>query len=296
MKIEKIPYLKWKERIEEITPIHKRIGTDLLLIDKPETRIDSLEDNEPFKVDVTMAIIYEQGSAELKINMRAYSLKAPCVLIVMAGQIYQPVSNSEDLKSKAIVISRSFSDALFPSFGETQQLYMSVLKQPVIVTENDQMVFTRYYELMSNLVQSPESDFKLEAARHLTLAMFYGYTHIKHTLSEDDTRKNRKNELHNDFLKLLHKHYKKEREMAFYADKLCVTPKYLSQVIKDVTGHSALKYIEDYVISESKALLSSTNMTIQQISEDLNFPSQSVFGKYFKRIAGVSPKEYRNRY
>ena len=173
---------------------------------------------------------------------------------------------------------------------------MSVLKQPVIVTENDQMVFTRYYELMSNLVQSPESDFKLEAARHLTLAMFYGYTHIKHTLSEDDTRKNRKNELHNDFLKLLHKHYKKEREMAFYADKLCVTPKYLSQVIKDVTGHSALKYIEDYVISESKALLSSTNMTIQQISEDLNFPSQSVFGKYFKRIAGVSPKEYRNRY
>ena len=119
MKIEKIPYLKWKERIEEITPVHKRIGTDLLLIDKPETRIDSLEDNEPFKVDVTMAIIYEQGSAELKINMREYSLKAPCVLIVMAGQIYQPVSNSEDLKSKAIVISRSFSDALFPSFGET---------------------------------------------------------------------------------------------------------------------------------------------------------------------------------
>lgn len=173
---------------------------------------------------------------------------------------------------------------------------MSVLKQPVIVTENDQMVFTRYYELMSNLVQSPESDFKLEAARHLTLAMFYGYTHIKHTLSEDDTRKNRKNVLHTDFLKLLHRHYKKEREMAFYADKLCVTPKYLAQVIKDVTGHSAMKYIEDYVISESKALLSSTNMTIQQISDELNFPSQSVFGKYFKRIAGVSPREYRNRY
>ena len=296
MNFKKIPYLKWKERIEEITPGYKRIGTDLLLIDQPETRLDSLNDNEPFKVDVTMAIIYEQGSAVLKINMREYRLKAPCVLIVLAGQIYQPIYNSEDLKTKVIVISRSFSDTLFPSFGETQQLYMSVLKQPVIVTDNDQMVFTRYYELMSDLVKSPESDFKLEAARHLTLAMFYGYTHIKHTLSEDDTRKNRKNELHSDFLNLLHKNYKREREMTFYAEKLFVTPKYLSQVIKDVTGHSAMKYIEDYVISESKALLSSTNMTIQQISDELNFPSQSVFGKYFKRIVGVSPREYRNRY
>lgn len=296
MNFKKISYLKWKERIEEITPGYKRIGTDLLLIDQPETRLDSLNDNEPFKVDVTMSIIYECGTAVLKINMREYRLKAPCVLIVLAGQIYQPIYNSEDLKTKVIVISRSFSDTLFPSFGETQQLYMSVLKQPVIVTDNDQMVFTRYYELMSDLVKSPESDFKLEAARHLTLAMFYGYTHIKHKLSEDDTRKNRKNELHSDFLNLLHKNYKREREMTFYAEKLFVTPKYLSQVIKDVTGHSAMKYIEDYVISESKALLSSTNMTIQQISDDMNFPSQSVFGKYFKRITGMSPKEYRNRY
>jgi AraC-like DNA-binding protein len=56
---------------------------------------------------------------------------------------------------------------------------------------------------------------------------------------------------------------------------------------------SAKKWIDDYVIWETKALLKSTNMTVQQISDELNFPSQSFFGKYFKRLVGLSPLEYR---
>ena len=92
---------------------------------------------------------------------------------------------------------------------------------------------------------------------------------------------------------MLQANFKREREVHFYADKLCITAKHLSQVVKDVTGNTALNIIEEYVITESKALLLSTNMSIQQISDDLNFPSQSVFGKYFKRITGVSAREYR---
>ena len=99
-----------------------------------------------------------------------------------------------------------------------------------------------------------------------------------------------------NFIDCVHKSYKKQRGMEFYADKLSLTPKYLSKLIKDNTGTSALEWIDNYVILEAKAFLKSTNMTIQQISDELNFPSQSFFGKYFKRHVGVSPKEYRNNW
>ena len=83
------------------------------------------------------------------------------------------------------------------------------------------------------------------------------------------------------------------RRLNFYADKLCLTPKYMSTIIRQTSGKTAGNWIDDYVLLEAKALLKSTNMTIQQISDELNFPSQSFFGKYFKRLTGVSPKEYK---
>ena len=72
-----------------------------------------------------------------------------------------------------------------------------------------------------------------------------------------------------------------------------MTNKYLSAILKQETGMTALEWIEHYVILYAKSCLNSTTMTIQEISDELDFPSQSVFGKYFKRVEGVSPKNYR---
>ena len=96
-----------------------------------------------------------------------------------------------------------------------------------------------------------------------------------------------------NFLRTVQLHYKKERKVLFYADKLHLSAGYLSTVIKNISGKTAAEWIDDYVMLEAKTLLKSTNLTIQQISDNLNFPSQSFFGKYFKRQAGVSPKEYK---
>ena len=74
---------------------------------------------------------------------------------------------------------------------------------------------------------------------------------------------------------------------------MCITPRYLSRVVKESTQFSAAEWIERLVVLEARALLKSTNMTIQQISDELNFSTQTFFGKYFKRRVGLSPKEYR---
>ena len=94
------------------------------------------------------------------------------------------------------------------------------------------------------------------------------------------------------FLWLVQKHYREERGIAFYADKLCLTPKYLSTVIYQCGGRHASEWIRDYVILEAKALLKSRQYTAQQVSDLLNFPNASFFGKYFKAATGFSPRQY----
>ena len=294
---QKITNLKWRNRINEVTPEDHRIGTDILLIeDANAIRAERYIGSNPFKVDVSMALIYEQGEAVLRINMKEYHIKSPVVLIVMHGQTCEHISYSDNLQSRAIVMSPAFTDSLFANEeGHAHALYTSILKNPIIYFDKEQNVFERYYELLLNVARSPHTEFKIDSARHLTLAMFYGYSHMKHDLGEVAKGTTRQDEIYHAFLELLGDHYKKARDIGFYADRLCITAKHLSEVVKEVSGKTALEVIEDYVLTECKALLLSTTMTIQEISDELNFPSQSVFGKYFKRLTGLSPKTYRAR-
>ena len=81
--------------------------------------------------------------------------------------------------------------------------------------------------------------------------------------------------------------------MGFYARQLCITPKYLTTLIKRISGLSVSEWIDNYVILEAKTLLKYSTMSIQEISYSLNFPNQSFFGCYFKRHAGLSPSQYK---
>ena len=289
-----IPYLKWRERLNEITPQDHRIGTDIMLIDDADnSRLDLALYSEPFKVDMTMAIIYEKGFVRAKINMVEYKIEAPSVVIIANDSIFLPLEYSEDLKSKIIVMSREFSNSMFSNLTEIRSIPNSLYANSVFIMDNSNFVFYKYYDLLLNLVSSPKIKFKVEAARHMTLAMFYGYTFDEHGVDEKKNKSSRQEMLHSKFIDLLSRNFRTEREVKFYAEKLCVTPKYLSQVVSGLTGRTPSDYIEEFVVMESKALLNSTPMTIQQISDEMHFPSQSFFGKYFKRIVGMSPKEYR---
>lgn len=97
------------------------------------------------------------------------------------------------------------------------------------------------------------------------------------------------------FMQVLSQSYKAERRVEFYASKLCITPKYLSALIKEVSGKRPSEWIEELVMLEAKSLLRYSKITIQEIAYQLNFPNSSFFGKYFKRYTGLSPKNYRMR-
>ena len=102
----------------------------------------------------------------------------------------------------------------------------------------------------------------------------------------------RKEQIFRDFLTLLEQHFTQERSISFYADRLCLTPKYLSTIVKEVSGKHGMQWIDDYVALEAKALLREGTMSVKQVSDKLNFPSQSMFGRFFKKMTGYSPKQY----
>lgn len=289
----RIPYLNWRSSIEKITSSDMRIDDDLLLVEKKENSMPP--DLRIFKTDVCFVLFHEKGTSKYRIGNIEYTIEAPCAVVVMPDQIFEPISTSPGSDYKSIIISRKFCDSLFSSYNETASLSGSILNNPILATKKDFFIFEMYYKMLKNIIKAWEIDpnNKLKAAAHLTLSLFYAYSYKKYEEDVTSAPAGRKKEIYNSFLQLLNTKHKEERSITYYANKLCVTPKYLSVVTREIAGKTALKCIEECVIREAKALLNSTDMTIQQISYELNFPSQASFGTYFKNSVGVSPAAYR---
>lgn len=117
-------------------------------------------------------------------------------------------------------------------------------------------------------------------------------------LQTDHTKANssRQLRLYFDFYNMLIRNYRREHMVSFYADKLFVTPRHLSMVIKNQSGKTASELIESFIVKDARGLLERNKLSIAQIADKLNFSDQVHFGKYFKRITGLSPKNFRNRF
>ena len=280
--------MNWRDRLKS-TAIDA-IDKDFILLE--ENLFQSVSDY-PFKMDVTSIIICSKGTLECFINLKPVRAVAPCFLVLLPGQILEHKSRSDDFSGYMFIMSKKFADNLLPNAQEQLPLFLSVRNDPVVELDEQGLEgMVSYYNMLKRIVRVRENPHRLEVARYLTLAFFYGIGFSIHKL--DANKKSTHYEmLVEKFIGLVQTHYKQERGLEFYAGRLCLTPKHLSKVIKETTHKTANEWIDEHVILEAKALLKSTNMTIQQISEELNFSDQSFFGKYFKRHTGASPKEYK---
>jgi len=268
------------------------IDNDIILFEKMPRQTNA---NYPFKIDVTTVIICLEGTAEGNINLKPYKAEAPCFLVILPDQILEHGYLSEDFSGLFIVMSKKFTDNLMSSAQDRLLLFLSVQDNPAVPLNEDELkAMVDYFRMLKRIVKLQDHPYRMEVVRHLTLAFFYGAAFQFHPQSKDK-KKSHQEMLVENFLNLVQSNYREQRGLEFYANKLFLTPKHLSKVMKETTGKSASDWIDDYVILEAKALLKSTNMTVQQVGEELNFFEQSFFGKYFKRIVGVSPREYKRK-
>ncbi len=148
-----------------------------------------------------------------------------------------------------------------------------------------------FYSYMKN------GPYKYEMAELLLKASAFLDNSILHKHNQiQECRKTRQTEIFEKFIFMIKQDCSVERNVRFYADKLHITPQYLSKIIKNESNRTASEWIDEFVVLEAKALFKHTNLTIQEISNKLNFANQSSFGKFFKKKTGINPKEYMHSF
>lgn len=247
----------------------------------------------PMKFTASTSIFVRRGKCKAEINLQQYDIDAPCVVNIASSEILQPLSISADFDGAFVVMSERFINDFKREVADPA--LMGLLKRSPVMNVPPQAVsdFEMFYRQLRTLISDTQSNYLYQSVLHTSLAFFF-HTALNCCV---DTRKEEGStaaHITSRFLKLARENFKKERFMDFYAKELGITGKHLGRTIKAQTGFTASEWLDRMVILEAKVLLKSSGMSIQQIAEELNFPSQSFFGKYFKNIVGVSPKEFRN--
>ena len=267
------------------------IDDDLALIHMRED-MSIFSSNTPIKLRHAMIGICCTGRCDLRLNLQDLEVESPMLITLMPGQIVEGVSHSANFDGYAIILSKRFIDML--NLPGWQQQYMALYNNPLNKISQDMLQHVHiFYTILHKAASDEENPFRLQVIENLIRVFYYGGVSKFHQYGLDKTPY--KNSIVERFMDLVQEHYREERLIGFYADKLCITPKYLSKLVKENTGRSAGEWIENHVILEARAMLQSSDMTIQQIAASLNFPNQSFFGKYFKRATGISPKQYRHQ-
>jgi AraC-like DNA-binding protein len=286
--------------------IHKLTASPFSMIEKDEYIFKSLivEGNNDAGLDYEsiprlMAIagicICQQGEIEIVIDARSYHLKRGNMCMVFPNNILQTIWKSCDFKGYLFAVNRFYFDTI--TLSSTSNTYMYIKENPCIALKRDE--YDDLYVICEELKKRDkrtEHGFRYEISIMLAKVIYYEVFAIyqrKQPLQHQPH--SRKNNLFLEFQQLIATHYQTERTMDFYADKLCITTRYLSSIAKDITGLTASDCIEKVVVTNIQLLLTSTDMSIQQISEKMNFPNPSFFSKYFKRLTGMTPRECRER-
>lgn len=292
-----VQYHDWLPQIEKLDGVLSIPGKVAIF------KISDLKDHfpgwsvleSPHKFNFQLLVRHFSGSAKFKIDMLEYDLKEPINLIkIMAGQILMIEQLSDDFDGVVVIMSNSFVESMLVYMNNALPFNVATRSNCVKHLSNEaidlsEMFLKAIHQVLMNQT-NPHLD---KVLQHVLMAIFYSSDEICYQLENESGGYTSADTLSKEFMKLVKDNFRSERQLRFYSDKLCITPRYLSRVVKECTGSSAADWIERYVVLEARALLKSTNMTIQQISDELNFPSQTFFGKYFKRRVGMSPKAYR---
>ena len=252
----------------------------------------------PFKLTFTSAVLCCKGSIKATVNRHEYVVESNDVLIVQSGSIVEFLSGSDDLKIIAMAFEDNGNDELFNSSAMNANSYIMHRSVPVLMHLDDEEMQRqmRLYKEIRQFYSSVDVAYRSEVVKgYLFVSAASFLSKLGEGGGQEDVlyEGSRENELYLQFMDDLQVYGSKERMVSFYADRCCVSPKYFSRMIHLASGKTPIQLIKERVIVEAKVLLNSTDMSIQQIAEALNFPNDSFFCRYFKQEVKVSPMKYR---
>lgn len=284
--------------IQKFSSQFSSFGSDYVFsrVSKPENFTEFT--SHSMRIGGMTILLCLDGHLELDVNLESYSLK-PNDLLIAGPDSVVSVKNVDwtSLDAYVFVISPEFIRDINFELNLVATMSLTSSEPPLISLAPDEVrLMTRYFDLIHfNTVENSDARYVRSISRSLIAASVYQLMQFfsMRMESTDSPRLSRRAGYVKDFLHLVNLHHRKERGVAFYAEKLFISAKYLSLIIKKSTGRSAAEWIDDYVILEAKNLLRFSGKNVQQIAYELNFSNQSSFGKYFKHLTGMSPTKFQ---
>ena len=235
--------------------------------------------------------IFKIGQPYRFINLIEYIFRPNYISLIAPGSIIQIIETSQDFDAHMMAIEHNF----LPVSGK-EEFFAHFLQRKknllLPLTTTEQVQIENFITVMWDVLQEPV--FRKEVIQHLLAGLLYNIEYIaKNKGQSESSPLTHQNDIFQRFISLVNTYSKTERNVSFYADKLCLTPRYLNTVIRQASQQTVMDWINQSIILEAKVLLKHSNRLVYQISDELNFPNPSFFSKFFKRMTGMTPQEYQ---
>lgn len=237
------------------------------------------------------------GEAELSIDLEQHHIVPNTNIMLLPGTILSLRSASKDFRVRYFAYS---GDMMKVACFRLDPAFMHFLKETPCYTHSKTEAIRSILGLMgasAAIYADRENQFRESIAQNLLQIFFLDtYDKVQRYFTQDQLEgSNRKGQLFKKFIQLVHAHCTTQRDVAFYAEQLCISTRYLSAITRDMGENSAKEIIDDFLILEIKVALQSSSLSLKEIADRYGFPDQSFFGRYFKKHTGMGPKEYRGK-
>lgn len=270
------------------------IDDDLMLFDNlADMRID----NGPHRNTGIIVGLCLQGSFHYTVNTEEHDITPGDAIIIHDGQVIDNYRADDGSDGIGIMMTYGFFHEIVKGVHELSSLFLFSRSHPVFRLLPAEIQNVRnYFRLIKEKVDDKSNYFKKDVARLLILAMIYDLSNAIYRIQQNSDRKHTSAEkIFTEFIKLVEQNFRHERRVGWYGQQLCITPKYLSEIIRQVSRRTPNEWIDNYVIMELRVQLANTTKSIKEIAHDMNFPNQSSMGKFFKDHVGMSPLSYRKK-
>lgn len=248
----------------------------------------------PVELNIGGLFICLQGNAEFIIDGHTYIIKKGDLCVCFPNTIMQNQNRTEDFKGLAIAMNMDLIISIqLPSIVS---YYLHIKENPCIsLSAEEQQKLTELCEKIIKLDEEREHLFAKEISENLLMVICYEIANLYAKNKPIKQQKSSQKEvIFQKFINSLVKNYKTNHSLTFYAQEACISPRYLSTIVKEVSGLSVTQWVHKARIAQAQTLLKATKMTIQEISDELYFPNPSFFSQFFKKYTGFTPKMFRN--
>ena len=249
----------------------------------------------PVRLKCEILFLCMEGEIEATINTDLMIAKPNDLVILTPGSVLQIHRIETNSEFHILGFSQQYMEHHNPNNIIPETLYIALGKAKLTIKSAEANMIKTHFIFLQQLYSSMDEETRKRVTYNIYLNAHTGISILYKHRGANTFSLSKNEQLCRNFAQLVFYHYTQNKRVAWYAEKLKVTQVYLCTIVKQVTGKTCTDFISYMVIIDAKSQLKLSNLSIQQISDSLNFPNISFFSRYFKRYTGMTPLEYRNK-